>query len=159
MDLVGRKLPQNGGSNLQAFLGDVGKFIAANAKHERLAPMVKELAASVEAFSGIAMTLLGWFQSGKMQMVPLAANRVLDMMSEVAIGWLLLEQARIAIDASAKLPEGDAGAADRAFYEGKVHAATFFAKNVLPNVRSTAEILGREDTSPIDIPLEAFATV
>ena len=30
MDLVGRKLGQSGGANMQAFLGDVGKFIAAN---------------------------------------------------------------------------------------------------------------------------------
>jgi hypothetical protein len=33
MDLVGRKLGQNGGANLQAFLGDVAKFVAANEKH------------------------------------------------------------------------------------------------------------------------------
>ena len=39
------------------------------------------------------------------------------------------------------------------------HTSWFFAKNVLPNVRATSEVLGREDTSPIDIPLEAFATV
>ncbi len=159
MDLVGRKLPQNGGQNLQSFLGDVGKFVSANSGHAKLGPVVKELSAASEAFGGIAMQLLGWFQSGKMQMVPLAANRVLEMMSEVAIGWLLLEQARIAIDASEKLPAGDAGAADRAFYEGKVHAATFYAKNVLPNVKATAEVLGREDTSPIDIPLASFAAV
>ena len=36
MDLVGRKLPQNGGANLQAFLGDIAKFIAENEKREKL---------------------------------------------------------------------------------------------------------------------------
>ena len=159
MDLVGRKLPQNGGQNLQAFLGDVAKFVSENEKHETLGPLVKELSQAHEAFSGIAMKLLGWFQQGKMQMVPLAANRVLDMMSEVTIGWLLLEQAKIALEATQKLPAGEPGAADRAFYAGKVHAATFFAKNIVPNVRATAEVLGREDTSAIDIPLEAFASV
>jgi len=68
----------------------------------------------------------------------------------------LAEQEQIA---SVKLEALPAGDKDRAFYEGKVQAATFYAKNVLPNVKATAEILGREDTSPIDIALDAFATV
>jgi alkylation response protein AidB-like acyl-CoA dehydrogenase len=38
MDLVGRKLGQNGGKNTQAFLGDLGKFIAANSEHPVLGP-------------------------------------------------------------------------------------------------------------------------
>ena len=34
-----------------------------------------------------------WFGGGKMEMVPLAATRFLEMMSEATVGWLLLEQA------------------------------------------------------------------
>jgi hypothetical protein len=81
------------------------------------------------------------------------------MMSEVAVGWLLLDGARIALDAQASLPAGEAGAQERAFYEGKKHAAIYFARTVLPNVKHDADILGREDTSALDIPLESFATV
>ena len=33
MDLVGRKLAQAGGANLQAFRGDVGKFVAKHGEH------------------------------------------------------------------------------------------------------------------------------
>jgi alkylation response protein AidB-like acyl-CoA dehydrogenase len=159
MDLVGRKLGQNAGANLQGFLGDVAKFVAANEAHPALAAGVKELKAAHEALGGTAMRMLGWFQSGKMAMVPLAANRFLEMMSEVAVGWLLLDGARIALEAQALLPAGDAGAKDRAFYEGKKHAALYYAKTVLPSVKHDAEILGREDTSALDIPVESFATV
>jgi alkylation response protein AidB-like acyl-CoA dehydrogenase len=159
MDLVGRKLGQNGGANLQAFLGDVAKFVAANESHPVLGAAVKELKTAQEALGGTAMRLLGWFQAGKMAMVPLAANRALSMMSEVAVGWLLLDGARIALDAQASLPAGEAGAQERAFYEGKKHAAIYFARTVLPNVKHDADILGREDTSALDIPLESFATV
>ena len=42
------------------------------------------------------MKLLMWFQTGKLAMVPLVANRFLEMMSELAVGWLLLEGAVIA---------------------------------------------------------------
>ncbi len=157
MDLVGRKLPQNGGANMQAFLGDVARFISENERHEKLGPLVKELAGAHEAVAGMAMRMLSWFQSGRMQMVPLAANRVLEMMSELCCAWLLLDAARIADAALAKLPAGEGGAADRAFYLGKIHVATYFVKNILPNAKHTAEVLAKEDTSAIDIPVEAFA--
>jgi alkylation response protein AidB-like acyl-CoA dehydrogenase len=152
MDLVGRKLPQNGGANMQAFLGDVAKFIAEHDKHEALGPLVKELAGAHEAVAGTAMRLLSWFQSGKMLMVPLFANRVLEMMSELCCGWLLLDGARIAHDKLATLGTGEEHAAERDFYKGKIQTATFFAKNILPHAKLTAEVLGREDTSPMDMP-------
>ncbi len=159
MDLVGRKLPQNGGTNLQAFLGDVARFISENEKHEKIGPLVKELGQAHEAVAGMSMRLLSWFQSGRMQMVPLAANRVLEMMSELCCGWLLLDAARIAHDKLAKLPPGDDQAIERGFYEGKVAVGAYFTRNILPHAKLTAEILGREDTSALDIPVSGFATV
>ena len=50
------------------------------------------------------------------------------MMSETAIGWLLLEQATIADKAAADLP---AGHADRAFYAGKRYAALYYLTNIV----------------------------
>lgn len=159
MDLVGRKLGQAGGANLQAFLGDVAAFVKANEKNATLAPMLKDLEGAHEALAGTAMRLLSWFHQGKMAMVPLAANRFLEMMSTVAVSWLLLEGAKIAGDALEKLPAGEEGAAERSFYEGKRHAAFYYARTVLPQVKYDAELLGREDTSPLEITNSAFATV
>ncbi len=159
MDLVGRKLAQAGGQNLQAFLGDVAAFVAQNDKHPVLGPAVRDLSGAQEALAGSAMRLLSWFQMGKMALVPLAANTFLEMMAETTVAWLLLDGARIALEKQAALPAGDAGAADRAFYEGKKHAALYYARTVLPRVRFHADLLGREDTSPLDIPDAAFATV
>ena len=159
MDLVGRKLGQHGGANLQAFLGDISAFLSEFGAHSVVAPHVKALQAAHEALAGTAMRILSWFQSGQIAMVPLFANRFLEMMSELALGWLLLDAARIAHDAQAKLPAGDEGAKDRAFYEGKKAAAAYFAKNVLPGVVQKAEILGSEDRTALDISEEAFATV
>ena len=45
------------------------------------------------------------------------------------LGWLLRRQSEIA---SAALDNGAEGK-DKAFYEGKVAVASFFAKNILPN--------------------------
>jgi len=95
-----------------------------------------------------------WFGGGKMELVPSVANRFLEMMSETTIGWLLLEQAVIAEEASAKLA---ADHPDKAFYTGKKFAAQYFALNVLPGVVAKAQLIAREDRSAIDIPAEAFA--
>ncbi len=154
MDLVGRKLMQKGGENFRNFVGDVTKFIAANKEHARLAKGVGELGEALEALNGTAMRFLGWFQGGQMQMVPLSANRFLEMMSEVCIAWLLLDGAVIA---AAKLDElGDSDSPDVAFYQGTVYAAQFFARNVLPGVVSSAHVLSEGDQSALEIPEEAF---
>ncbi|MBX3192603.1 MAG: acyl-CoA dehydrogenase [Labilithrix sp.] len=156
MDLVGRKLGQAGGANLQAFLGDIAKFVAANAGHATLGGAVKKLGAAQEAVAGTAMRLLMWFQAGQLTLVPLSANRFLEMMSELTVAWLLLDGALIAEEAKGKVQEGHP---DQAFYAGKVQAALYYARNILPGVEHKAELLAEEDKSPLEISDAAFATV
>ena len=157
MDLVGRKLGQAGGANLQAFLGDVGKFVAKNGEHPTLGAAVKSLGQASQAIGGSAMKLLMWFQSGNLALVPLAANRFLEMMSELSVAWMLLEGAVIA--EKKKKKELAAGSPDLAFYTGKVHAALYYARNVLPGVELKAKMMETEDKTPLDIPDAALATV
>jgi alkylation response protein AidB-like acyl-CoA dehydrogenase len=156
MDLVGRKLGQAGGANLQAFLGDVAKFVATHGTHPTLGSAVKKLGAAQEAVAGCAMRLLMWFQSGQLALVPLSANRFCEMMSELTVGWQLLEGAVVADAAKANVAENHP---DAAFYAGKVQAALFFARNVLPGVEHKAALLADEDKSALDIPDAGFATV
>ena len=156
MDLVGRKLPQAGGANLQAFLGDIAAFVGKHSDHPSLGAGVKQLAAAQEALAGSSMKLLMWFQSGQMEMVPLYANRFLEMMSETCVAWLLLEGAVIAEEAKKKLAKEHV---DFAFYTGKTRAALYYARSVLPGVEMRAKQMAVEDKSPIDIPDDAFATV
>jgi len=156
MDLVGRKLGQAGGANLQAFLGDVLGFVQKHKEHKTLGANVKALGVAQEALAGAAMRFLMWFQTGNMAMVPLYATRFLEMMSEVAVAWLLLEGAVVA---SEKLVTVDPKHPDKAFYEGKIHAAAYYAKTVLPNAELKARQMSDEDRSPIDISDAAFATV
>ena len=156
MDLVGRKLGQKGGANVQAFAKDVGGFVAANKEHPVFKDSLALLSAAMEALTACAMRFLGWFTGGKMDLVPLAANRFLEMMSETTIAWLLLEQGVIAEKQLAALP---AEHPERAFYTGKKYAALYFAQNVLPSVPLKAQMIAKEDRTPIEIPDAAFATV
>ena len=156
MDLVGRKLAQGGGANLQAFGADVGKFVAKHGEHAKLGAEVKRLGAAQAALTRSAMKLLTWFQTGQLEMVPLVANRFLEMMAELAVAWLLLEGAVIADD---KAKSVAAGHPDAAFYAGKVAAAQYYARNVLPGVEEKARQLDAEDRSALDIPDAGFASV
>jgi alkylation response protein AidB-like acyl-CoA dehydrogenase len=156
MDLVGRKLMQRGGANVQAFGKDVAEFVAANRQHPTLKDAVAVLAQAMEALTGTGGRFMQWFGGGKMEMVPAVANRFLEMMAETTVGWLLLDAAVIAEAALAKLP---ADHPDRAFYEGKRFAAQYFAHNVLPGVVGKAQMIAREDRTALDIPAAAFAPV
>ncbi|MCE9574592.1 MAG: acyl-CoA dehydrogenase [Deltaproteobacteria bacterium] len=156
MDLVGRKLGQKGGANVQAFAKDVATFVAANKEHPVLKDQIAILGQAMEALTSTAMRFLQWSSGGKLELVPLAANRYLEMMSETAIGWLLLDAAVIAIAAGEKLA---ADHPDRAFYEGKRYAAQFYAQNVVATVPMKAQQIGKEDRLPIQISDAAFATI
>ena len=125
-------------------------------EHAVLGAAVQQLAKAQEATAGATFQLLGWSQGGEMAKVPLNANRFLEMMSEVAVGWLLLDGAVIALSAQAQTDEAHP---DWHFYEGKKAAAIFFATNVLPGVIAKSAMLQLGDRSALDIPIESFATV
>ncbi len=156
MDLVGRKLMQRGGANVQAFGKDVGAFIAAHKQHPTFKDAIAVLGQAMEALTGTGGKFMQWFGGGRMEMVPAVANRFLEMMAETTVGWLLLDAAVIAETAAAGLP---ADHPDRAFYDGKRFAALYFAYNVLPGVASKAQLIAREDRTVLDVPAAAFGPV
>jgi alkylation response protein AidB-like acyl-CoA dehydrogenase len=156
MDLVGRKLGQAGGANLQAFVTDVQSFAANHAEDPKLGAACRRLGTAIEAVMGAAMRLMMWFQSGQAPLVPLAANRFLEMMAETAVAWLLLEGAAIA---QVRLSAMTEGSIDDAFYRGKLQAALYYARNVLPGVLDKSRLLEEEDRSPLEIPDDGFATI
>ena len=153
MDLIGRKLAQNGGQNFRTFLGEITEFVGKHAAHPTLGADIGALGKAAEALGGSAMQLLMWFQSGKMPLVPMHSVGFLEMMSETTVAWLLLQQAVIADAAAAKVA-GDHP--DKMFYAGKIHAARHYTRHVLPNVHTRASILKSEDASALDMPDEAF---
>ena len=156
MDLVSRKLGQAGGANTQAFLTDIQRFITENKDVPELADGIAHLQAAHEAVAASVMQFIGWFKGGKLEQIPLAAEDFLNIMSDLAVGWLLLDQAAIAIN---KLPETSKTHPDHAFYTGKKFAAQYFANNVLTTLPSRTQRLSAIDTLPVEIPDEAFATV
>ena len=149
LDLVARKLGQEGGQNTQAFLGDVAAFAQKHADDAVLGPSIAHLTKAHEAVAGCAMQFLAWFQARQIEHVPLQARAFLEMMSELAIGWLLLDAAALSLKKLEELPEDGS---DRAFYEAKRYEAVWFATNVLSSVPGRAKTLSLGDKSAIEIP-------
>ncbi|MFZ5471005.1 MAG: acyl-CoA dehydrogenase [Myxococcota bacterium] len=153
MDLVGRKLGQAGGTHFQQFLADVSAFVEAHRNHLVFGREVETLGTAQEAVMQSAMGFLGWSQSEKVHLIPLNANRFLSMMSQLAVGWLLLDAG---VKAEKALPK--ASGPDKAFYEGKRHSALWYARNVLPQAESQAKMIALEDASAAELAEAGFAS-
>ncbi len=81
-------------------------------------------------------------------------TRLLLGAGDLVVGWLLLRQAEVATRA---LTEGGTlSRKDTDFYTGKVAAAKFFARNVLPRLAAERAIAQATDNSLMDIPEAAF---
>jgi Acetyl-CoA dehydrogenase C-terminal like/Acyl-CoA dehydrogenase, C-terminal domain len=84
--------------------------------------------------------------------VGLNTTRLLMALGDIICAWLLLRQAEVALGKLA----GDVSDSDRDFYEGKVAAAQYFARTILPAVSAERAIAESVDLSLMDLPEDAF---
>jgi hypothetical protein len=84
--------------------------------------------------------------------VGLGSVRFLMSVGDLVIGWLLEQQAAKAVEALDAGASGD----DRAFYEGKIAVASFFAKNYLPLLTSTRQVVDTIDNEVMELDEAAF---
>jgi hypothetical protein len=71
---------------------------------------------------------------------------------DLVIGWLLLQNAEIALNAL----DGDPSDRDRAFYSGKVAVGNFFARRVLPHLSADRKAIETVDPTVMDLTDAAF---
>jgi hypothetical protein len=79
-------------------------------------------------------------------------TRLLLSVGDLLIGWLLLRQAAVALTALA----GSPSERDRAFYEGKVAAARFFARQRFPMLAAERLIAEGADNELMSLSEDAF---
>jgi alkylation response protein AidB-like acyl-CoA dehydrogenase len=84
--------------------------------------------------------------------VGLNTTRLLMMLGDLIIGWLLVRQAEVALKALAGTPSGR----DRAFYTGKVETARWFARNRLPLLAAERVVAEATVLDLMDLPEESF---
>lgn len=166
LDLVGRKLSMKNGAYFMALIEEMMSTLKTYG--ESLPDLQGELQSAVNELADMTRYFASCAKEGKFVVPILNAYPFLMLMGKVVSAWLLFWQAGIA---KQKLTEMGTDVtntkvlkvscrenADVAFYAGKLSSATYFIKNVLPEVDAIAKSIRKEDMSLMEIADESFAS-
>jgi len=149
MDLVGRKLPREGGRAVRAFFELVGGDIA----DAKAAGDPAGVAAALEPAVADLQAATMWLAQNGMadpDNAGAGAYPYMDLMGLVALGWMWLKMA------SASQRALDDGAEDRPFHEAKLTTARFYALRELPLSSALRKKIEAGAETLMKIPAEAF---
>jgi alkylation response protein AidB-like acyl-CoA dehydrogenase len=156
-DFFFRKIVRDKGAALAYVAGQIEEFVRNESGNGRLKAERALLATALGDVQGMAATLTGYLMSAQedpknIYKVGLGSVRFLMSVGDLVIGWLLEQQAAKAVEALDAGASGD----DRAFYEGKIAVASFFAKNYLPLLTSTRQVVDTIDNEVMELDEAAF---
>ena len=152
-DLIKDKLAMGRSSKLLVVYQDqVKASIARNRDAGILLAETDALEESLLIFVKTHALMGTWVKERKLELIFSISTRFLEMMAEVTLSWLLLDGAVIAVQKLKNLEDPQ----DEAFYKGKIASAQFYVNNILPGVKSKAEIIAKEDTSALDATSDIF---
>ncbi|MEU6645021.1 acyl-CoA dehydrogenase [Saccharomonospora sp. NPDC046836] len=157
MDFFFRKIVRDKGRALNYLAGEITRFIESEAGNGRLKNERALLKQALEDVQGMLGAMIGYLMSAQEDVtntykVGQHTVRLLMSAGDLLVGWQLLNQAEIAL---AKL-DGQPSEKDKAFYEGKVAVAAFFARTVLPELTARRAIVETADNDLMELPEEAF---
>jgi len=125
LDLVGRKLPRNGGRAMMAFFAEVDAFIKSHGETEDMKDLCEKLKAGRDDLEKATM----WFMANAMANPDNAGAGAWDYMhlfGRVVLGFmwgLMIEAAHKGLSS---------GEGDKDFFEAKVKTGTFFMDYMMP---------------------------
>jgi alkylation response protein AidB-like acyl-CoA dehydrogenase len=167
---VAQVMGRNEGKDFGALLQEMGRITGEYSRIEGVQDLAADVGQKIQLLGEMGSYFAACAQQGKM-LVPVAnATPFAHFMGEICMGWLLFWQAGVAakrfnticrdnrID---PLNAGERGKfvgsnKEAAFYDGKVHSARFFIKNVLPQVDGLAKAIRNEDLSIMAVHNDSF---
>jgi len=149
MDLVGRKLPKDGGRAVRAFFELVGRDIADAKAASDPAGVADALESALQDLQAATMWLA---QNGMANPDNAGAGAYpyMELMGVVSLGWMWLKMAAASARALAD------GAEDRPFHEAKLVTAQFYAQRELPQSTALRRKIEAGAETLMKIPAEAF---
>jgi len=163
MDFFFRKIVKDKGQALTHVAGQIAEFVKDESGDGSLTVERELLGKALDDVQGIVGFMVGALMSSDPRVdgadvrnvykVGQNTTRLLMTAGDLVIGWLLLRSAEVAL---AKLGSEAITASDQAFYEGKVAAARFFARNVLPRITAERAIAEITDNALMDLDEAAF---
>jgi hypothetical protein len=156
-DFFFRKIVRDRGQAIGHLNSEIQAFLDAAGDNGRLKEERALLATALGDLQAMLGTMIGFVMSAQQDprdTYKVAQQTVRFLMStgDVLIGWLLLRQAEVALTAL----DGEVTAKDQAFYQGKIAAASFFARNILPELTARRAIVEATDNALMDVPEAAF---
>jgi alkylation response protein AidB-like acyl-CoA dehydrogenase len=156
-DFFFRKIARDQGRALAHVVSQITDFLDSDTARPELADGRTLLATALADLQGMVRAMTGYLMGAQenareLYRVGLESVPFLLAVGDMLIGWRLLLQAEIALNAL----DSDPNERDRAFYAGKVAAASFFAKNMLPRLTSQRKIVESADLAVMDLREEAF---
>ncbi|NTY61342.1 acyl-CoA dehydrogenase [Mycolicibacterium sphagni] len=156
-DFFFRKIARDQGGALAHVVNQIEKFIDSPDARPELATGRTSLADALDNLRAIATTMTGYLlgaqeDARELYRVGLESVGFLLAVGDVLIGWFLLRQAEIALQAL----DGDPDPRDEAFYQGKVAVANFFAANMLPRLAAERHIAESIELGIMDLSEDAF---
>jgi alkylation response protein AidB-like acyl-CoA dehydrogenase len=148
MDLVGRKLPREGGRAVRTFFEVVSRDIAEAKQGGDTEGLAAALERALQDLQGATM----WLAQNGMANPDNAgagAYAYMDLMGLVSLGWMWLKMSAAAKRA---LNEG----AEQVFHEAKITTARFFAERQLPLSSALRKKIESGAETLMKIPVEAF---
>jgi alkylation response protein AidB-like acyl-CoA dehydrogenase len=154
-DFFFRKIVRDGGEALGHIASQIQQTIGDPEGRDELSSARHNLAVALADVQAMIAALTGYFAAARAEprevyRVGLGAVPLLLAVGDLLIGWLLVRHAEIALRAL------DNDVADRSFYEGKVAAARFFAKHVLPRLTSDRKVIEGIDLTVMNMSEDAF---
>ena len=150
LDLVGRKLPKDGGRAVIAFFNEVGAFLKENEGEADLAVFLRPLKAGLDHLQQATM----WFMQNAMARPDNAGAGSTDYMhlfGLVALGFMWAQMVKAA---SAKLKEAANGRAD--FYQTRLTLGRFFMERTMPETAAHLARISTGAETVMKLPAEAF---
>lgn len=150
MDLVGRKLAQNGGRAIQLFFKVVDDEVADAKSNEALA----DFAGRLEKANGELKAATMWFMQNGManpNNVGAGAHSYMHIMGIVVVGLMWLRMAKAASELLAK------GEGDKDFLEAKIVTARYYGERIIPDAGALRRKIESGSDSVMALNPEMFA--
>jgi alkylation response protein AidB-like acyl-CoA dehydrogenase len=156
-DFFFRKIVRNNGAALMTVAGEIQSFLANETGNGRLKEERALLATALADVQAMLGSLTGYLAASQQDVRELYkvgqhTVRFLLAVGDLLVGWLLLRGADVAQTALS----GEVSAKDKAFYEGKVGVARFFAREVLPRLSADKAIVAAADNGLMELDEAAF---
>jgi butyryl-CoA dehydrogenase len=152
MDLLGRKIPMQGGRAFELYLREVQGSIREASRFPELQSFCRRLEEALATLQNVTRHLLETASARGVDVFLSDATLYLEFFGIIAIAWQWLRQAAAVV----KALEGESKGRDGVFYEGKFYTLRYFYAYELPKIRGLAERLTASDPLTVEMSPACF---